>query len=144
MSSEEAAAVLVVDDDPAHSQALAKVFERAGYRARTAGDGPEALTVLKESSFDLVITDLLMPGMNGLDLLRNIRAMRPVPAVIVVTAFGEWTTYMSAMDAGAADYLNKPVRRDDILTAARKALARRGIRAPDATATGGKMGPAVS
>jgi FixJ family two-component response regulator len=52
-------------------------------------------------------------------------------AVVVLTAFGEWTTYLQAMDNGAVDYMNKPVRREDILLTVRKALARRGIRAPD-------------
>ncbi len=122
--------VLVVDDDRDHTQALAKVFERAGYSVRTAGDGQEALALFMERPFDLVITDLRMPRMNGMDLLRNIRAASPNIAVIVLTAFGEWTTYMDAMNCGCLDYVNKPVRRDDILLSARKALARRGIRVP--------------
>ena len=132
MNPEMVATVLVVDDDREHNQALAKIFERAGYRVRTAGDGQEALTILTERPFDLVITDLRMPRMNGLDLLRNIRAISPHLPVVIVTAFGEWTTYMQAMNCGCVDYLNKPVRREDILTIARKALARRGIRAPGA------------
>jgi DNA-binding NtrC family response regulator len=56
--------------------------------------------------------------------------------VIVLTAYGDWTTYMDAMDTGAADYMNKPVRREEILLAARKALARRGIRPPEARGPG--------
>lgn len=130
MNPERTPTVLVVDDDRDHSQALAKIFERAGYRVGTAGDGQEALRVLTERPFDLVITDLRMPRMNGLDLLRSIRAMSPHVPVLIVTAFGEWTTYVDAMDCGCVDYLSKPVRREDILMAARKALARRGIRAP--------------
>jgi len=122
--------VLVVDDDRGHSRALAKTFERAGYRVSTASDGQEALMILTERAYDLVITDLKMPRMNGLDLLRNIRALTPQAAVVILTAYGEWTTYMNAMDNGAVDYLNKPVRRDEILMVARKALARRGVRPP--------------
>jgi DNA-binding NtrC family response regulator len=57
--------------------------------------------------------------------------MSPEVPVLIITAFGEWHTYIEAMDCGCVDYLNKPVRRDDVLLAARKALARRGIRAPD-------------
>ncbi len=127
--------VLIVDDDRDHNRALAKIFERAGYRVRTAQDGQEALARFMERPADLVITDLRMPRMSGLDLLRNIRAMSPHIAVIIVTAFGEWTTYMEAMNCGCVDYVNKPVRRDDILLAARKALARCGIRAPAASPT---------
>ncbi len=131
MTPEQTATVLVVDDNRDHSQALAKIFQRAGYRVGTAADGQEALAILTDRPFDLVITDLRMPRMNGLDLLRSIRAMNSHAAVVVLTAFGEWTTYMDAMHSGAVDYMNKPVRRDDILTVARKALSRRGIRAPN-------------
>ncbi len=135
MNPERMPTVLVVDDDQDHGRALAKIFERAGYRVGTAGDGQEALRILTERPFDLVITDLRMPRMNGLDLLRNIRAMSPQVPVLIVTAFGEWTTYIEAMECGCVDYLSKPVRRDDILMAARKSLARRGIRAPGVSAT---------
>ena len=136
--------VLVVDDDRKHTQALAKTFERAGYRVSTANDGQEALMILTERAYDLVITDLKMPRMNGLDLLRNIRALTPQAAVVILTAYGEWTTYMNAMDSGAVDYMNKPVRREEILMVARKALARRGIRGPDVARTSsGEAGPAV-
>jgi len=122
--------ILVVDDDRDHSKALAKIFERAGYRVSTASDGQEGLMILTERAYDLIITDLKMPRVNGLDLLRNIRALSPQAAVVILTAYGEWTTYMNAMDSGAVDYLNKPVRREDILMVARKALARRGIHVP--------------
>ena len=134
MTPERTATVLVVDDNAEHGQALAKIFERAGYRVSTAGDGEEALRVLVEQPFDLILTDLRMPRMNGLDLLRNIRALNSDVPVLIITAFGEWTSYIEAMDCGCVDYLSKPVRRDDILLAARKALARRGIHIPrDAT-----------
>lgn len=135
MNAVEVPTVLVVDDDHDHSQALAKVFERAGYCVCTARDGQEALTILTERPFDLVITDLRMPRMNGLDLLRSIRAMSPQAAVVIITAFGEWSSYIEAMGCGCMDYLSKPLHREDILLAARKALARRGIRAPDPSAT---------
>jgi DNA-binding NtrC family response regulator len=123
--------ILLVDDDPNHSEALAKTLEQAGYRVRTAGDGHEALNLLGQEPVDLVITDLRMPRMHGLDLLRSIQAMSPEVAVIVLTAHGEWTTYLNAMNSGAVDYLNKPARRQDILMTIRKALARKGIRAPN-------------
>jgi len=130
MNPERMPTVLVVDDNRDHSQALAKIFERAGYHVRMADDGQEALRILTERPFDLVITDLRMPHMNGLDLLRSVRAMSAHMPVLIVTAFGEWTTYIDAMNCGCVDYLSKPVRRDDVLLAARKALARRGIRVP--------------
>lgn len=122
--------ILLVDDDPEHNVALVKVLERAGYSVDSAGDGPEALSKLMNQSFDLIITDLSMPRMSGLDLLRGIHTFDPQVGVIVVTAFGEWTSYVDAMNIGAADYMSKPVRRQDLLVAIEKALARRGIRVP--------------
>ncbi|HSD51405.1 MAG TPA: response regulator [Candidatus Methylomirabilis sp.] len=134
MTPERTPTVLVVDDNAEHGQALAKTLKRAGYRVSTAGDGEEALRILVDRPFDLVLTDLRMPRMNGLDLLRNMRALNPNVPVLIITAFGEWTSYIEAMDCGCVDYLSKPVRRDDILLATRKALARRGIQVPrDAT-----------
>jgi DNA-binding NtrC family response regulator len=131
MSAERTPQILVVDDDRDHGEAIGKTFERAGYGVTTADNGQEALRILMERKFDLVVTDLLMPRMNGLELLRSIRAMSPHLSVLIMTAFGEWTTYIQAMDCGCVDYLSKPMRRTDLLMAARKALARRGIRTPD-------------
>lgn len=132
---EGAATVLVVDDDRDHREALAKVFERAGYCVCTACDGQEALTIVAERHFELIVTDLCMPRLNGLQFLRRARVMNPQAAVIVITAFGEWSTYVEAMDCGCADYMSKPVRRVGLLLAARKALARRGISAPGVSST---------
>jgi two-component system, NtrC family, response regulator AtoC len=131
MNRERSPSVLLVDDDLAHTQALVKILKDAGYQVSTAGDGHDALTILMQRPFDLVITDLKMPRKSGLDLLRSIRGMSPDIPVVVITGFGEWTTYMQAMNIGAVDYLNKPARRHDILLTIRKALARRRIRSPD-------------
>jgi DNA-binding response OmpR family regulator len=131
MNTERIPWVLLVDDDPSHNQAMAKILEQAGYCVCAAGNGEEALVLFSGRPFDLVITDLQMPRQSGLELLRSIRAQDPQVAVVVLTAFGEWTTYVQAMDSGAVDYMNKPVRREDILLTIRKALARRGLRAPD-------------
>ncbi len=128
--------LLLVDDDREHAQALGKILGDAGCLVITAGDGHEALVILKDQPVDLVITDLKMPRKNGLDLLREIRAMSADIPVVVITAYGEWTTYLQAMNIGAVDYLTKPVRRHDILLTIRKALARRGIQPPDISSSG--------
>ena len=125
--------VLVVDDDRGHCLILTTIFERAGYRVRCAYDGQDALAALLEWPADLVITDLRMPRMGGMELLRSIRALDPRIAVAVVSAFGEWETYMDAIELGAVDYLSKPVSRDAILEMARRVLRQRGIPAPNAT-----------
>jgi DNA-binding NtrC family response regulator len=116
--------ILLVDDGPEHNVAMMKVLERAGYNVASAADGHEALSKLMNQPFDLVITDLLMPRMSGLDLLRSIKATQPGVGVIVLTAFGEWTSYVEAMNIGAEEYLNKPVRRTDLLLAVQNALGR--------------------
>ena len=135
MNPEEAPTILLVDDDWDHNQALAKTLEGAGYRVRTAGDAPAALSILRVGSCDAVITDLLMPRQSGLELLRTIRSLRPHLPVVVLTAFGDWTSYVQAMDAGAMAYLTKPVQREDLLASLRKTLAHRGIRAPGGGST---------
>jgi len=131
MSPGETPMILLVDDDRDHNQALAKTLERAGYRVITAGDVSAALSILRVRSCDAVITDLRMPRQSGLELLQSIRALRPQLPVVVLTVLGDWTSYVQAMDAGAVDYLTKPVGRQDLLTTLRKVLARRGLRAPD-------------
>jgi len=123
--------LLLVDDDQEHAQALGRILGEAGCLVTTATDGHEALVILMDQPVDLVITDLKMPRKSGLDLLREIRAKSPDIPVVVITAYGEWTTYLQAMNIGAVDYLTKPVRRHDILLTIRKALARRGIHPPD-------------
>jgi DNA-binding response OmpR family regulator len=128
--------LLLVEDDREHAQALVKILGDAGYQVTTAADGHAALVILMEQAFDLVITDLKMPRKSGLDLLREIRAMNPDIPAVVITAYGEWTTYLQAMNIGAVDYLTKPVRRHDILLTIRKALARQGIRAPGISSSG--------
>jgi len=133
--------LLLVEDDREHAQALVKILGDAGCVVTTATDGHEALVILMDQPFDLVITDLKMPRKSGLDLLREIRDMSPDIPVVVITAYGEWTTYLQAMNIGAVDYLTKPVRRHDILLTIRKALARRGIRPPDtSSASSGEEG----
>ncbi len=127
--------LLLVEDDREHAQALVKILGDAGCLVTTAADGHEALVILMDQPLDLVITDLKLPRKSGLDLLREIRAMSPDIPVVVITAYGEWTTYLQAMNIGAVDYLTKPVRRHDILITIRKALARRGIRPPDSSSS---------
>ncbi len=131
MDPEGTPKVLVVGDNPDHNQALTQILELAGYHVTVVGDAQEALAVLTEQPSDVVVTDLRLPGVGGLDLLRCIRAINRNLPVVVTTRLGDWTTYMEAMGSGAVDYLSKPVQSDDILMTVRRALARRGVRPPD-------------
>jgi DNA-binding NtrC family response regulator len=101
--------VLVVEDDESLRRVMQVQLERAGYKTAVSGDVPEALEILRLETQDVVITDLNLPGMSGLDLLKRIRAEYPETATIMVTAFGTVESAVDAMKAGAYDYLTKPV-----------------------------------
>jgi len=106
--------VLVVDDDESLRRVTQVELEQAGYEVSVAADGDSAMAILQKSGQDLVLTDLKMPGMSGLDLLRRIRREYPDIVVIMLTAFGSVDTAVEAMKVGAYDYITKPVRSDEL------------------------------
>jgi two-component system NtrC family response regulator len=114
--------ILVVDDDESLRWVTAAQLRQAGYHVAAAADGQEALRMMEESAPELVITDLKMPGMSGLDLLRAIRAAYPEVIVVVVTAFGTVETAVAAMKAGAYDYITKPVNQEELLLTVNRGL----------------------
>lgn len=101
--------ILIVDDEANARSALSELLSGEGYQVETAADGFKALRKLAEQRPHLVLTDLKMPGMNGLDLLRKMREQDPGVIVVVMTAFGAVETAVAAMRHGAADYLTKPL-----------------------------------
>jgi len=121
--------VLVVDDSREHREALARIFGRHGYRVTAAADGAEALQALGEGDIDLVVTDLRMPRLGGLGLLREIQKIRREIPVIIITAYGDSVSAVEAAGWGAAAFLQKPIRRDQILGVAARALGVRGSHA---------------
>ena len=135
---EPGASVLVVDDDAAVSQVLAALLVQDGIEAACAASGGEALELLAARGFDLVITDLRMPGMDGLQLLEQASRKFPEVPVIMLTAHGTVPLAVEAMKAGAADFVLKPFDRQEILYAVRKALAAAPRAAP--LAQGGLVG----
>jgi two-component system NtrC family response regulator len=104
--------ILVVDDDESLRRVTQVQLEQAGYAVTTAADVPHALAILEKAPQDLVITDLKMPGLSGVDLLKRIRAEYPEVIVILVTAFGTVESAVEAMKLGAYDYITKPVNAD--------------------------------
>jgi len=122
--------VLVVDDEPQITRVLKTVLSSQGYQVRTAAEAESALSSLNEWHPELVITDLYMPRMNGVELCRRIRAMSAVP-IIVLSVKGEERTKVEALDSGADDYVTKPFGTDELLARVRAALRRRGTAAPD-------------
>jgi len=118
--------ILVVDDDREHREALGRTFGRHGYRVTAAADGAEALRILAEADIDLVITDLRMPRVGGLALLREIQQNHPGIPVVIITAYGDSISAVEAAGWGATAFLQKPIRRDQILGVAARALSVRG------------------
>jgi two-component system response regulator PilR (NtrC family) len=108
-------AILVADDEPGVRESLAEVLRDAGYVVHAAADGAGALTALEQQEFAVVVTDLRMPGADGLTVLRRAREVSPQTLVVVMTAHGSVDTAVEALRAGAADYILKPVVFDDLL-----------------------------
>ncbi|WP_433928136.1 sigma-54-dependent transcriptional regulator [Sorangium cellulosum] len=120
--------VLVVDDEASARSGLEKLLRQEGYAVDAAADGAEALEVAAERPPDVVVTDLKMPKMDGMALLGKLREQDPSLPVIVVTAFGDVTSAVQAMRAGAEDYLTKPVDFDALLLSIERALERSALR----------------
>lgn len=123
----KAAHILVVDDEVNIRNALVTMLEKKGYRVRGAGTGEEALRHLDETRPNLVITDLRMPGIGGMEFLRRLKAKWPDTEVVVMTAFGSIDTAVEAMRLGAHDYLTKPIDRERFTVIVEKALERHAL-----------------
>ncbi|MBN1946135.1 MAG: sigma-54-dependent Fis family transcriptional regulator [Bradymonadales bacterium] len=119
--------ILLVEDDTSHLEALVRVFAHENLATDCAHSGEEALRMVGAKQYDLIIADLMMPGMSGLDLLKAVRALSPETEVIVMTAFGTIELAVDAMRAGAYDFISKPIKRAQILKAARRALEKQAL-----------------
>src|SRR5262245_27600416 len=123
----EPANILVADDDPGLRESLERTLAREGYRVVVASDGQAALERLQGGGVDLVLTDLKMPGLSGIELLRAAKAIAPDVDVILLTAFGTIEVAVKAMKDGAYDFLTKPVQRAQLQRVIRQALERRDL-----------------
>ena len=124
-TASEKSRVLVVDDEPQITRVLRTVLSSQGYQVRTAGEGEAAMSNFNEWRPELVITDLYMPHMDGVELCRRIRAVSNVP-IIVLSVKGEERSKVEALDSGADDYVTKPFGIDELLARVRAALRRSG------------------
>jgi two-component system KDP operon response regulator KdpE len=129
METMESSRVLVVDDEPQITRVLKTVLSSQGYQVRTAAEGESALTNFKEWAPELVITDLYMPHMDGVELCRRIREVSSVP-IIVLSVKGEERSKVEALDSGADDYVTKPFGIDELMARVRAALRRGSGGAP--------------
>ncbi len=117
--------ILIVDDDKAFRFATVALLNDEGYAVTAAATGEEARRIIDGQSFDLIISDLVMEGMNGIDLLQHITATNPDALIMMVTGFGSVQTAVEAMRLGAYDYLTKPCNNDELVIKVRRALEER-------------------
>jgi len=140
--------VLVVDDEPSIRAQLEESLQEAGYTTRSAGDGREAAELALQHSFDLCLSDIRMPSMSGIELLRRLRETSPETMFVLMTAFGSLDTAIEALRLGAVDYLVKPFQNDELLARVRRLAEHRSLvlenrnlrRAVDAGAPRGILG----
>ena len=114
--------ILVVDDDRAMRLALAESLESCGYDITAAENGREALERFRKGKFDLVVTDMKMPGMTGIEVLRGVKELSPEMPVILITAYGTVGTAVEAMKEGAAEFIMKPFSLDDLEAVVKRVL----------------------
>ena len=119
--------VLVVDDDRANQESVARIFQREGLATLAASNGQEALEHLRRPEVAVVVTDLMMPGIDGQELLKTARAMRPDVEVVLMTAYATVETAVGAMKDGAYDFITKPLKRHSLVKAVQKALEKQAL-----------------
>ena len=115
--------ILVVDDDATVSEVVARYLERDGYAVETVGDGRRALDRALADPPDLVVLDLMLPGMDGLEVCRRLRALAPVP-IVILTARGQESDRIVGLDLGADDYVAKPFSTKELVARVRAVLRR--------------------
>src|SRR3954468_10124536 len=122
------ATILVVEDDTAMRTFLREALEEEGYAVEAVAGGRSGIERVQRGGVDLVVSDVKMPDLDGLDMLREIKAVSPSPHVITITAFGSIDTAIRAVKLGAFDYITKPFEVDQLLLSVDKALAERALR----------------
>ncbi|MBL8138529.1 MAG: sigma-54-dependent Fis family transcriptional regulator [Acidobacteria bacterium] len=125
--------ILVIDDEEIMREILETLLTREGYRVRLAASGPEGLEVVRSTPIDAVIVDVMMPGMDGLQVLDAIHDIDDELPVLMITAFASMETAVTAMKKGAFDYITKPFKNDEVLVVLNNAVERRRLVAENVT-----------
>src|SRR4030042_1857409 len=120
--------ILVVDDEESMRHMLSLILKREGYEVQAIGKGSEALHLVDSQTFDFILSDVVMPEMNGLALLQALKEKKIEATVIMMSAYGNLETAVEAMKRGAYDYISKPFKPDEILLTLRKAEERENLR----------------
>ena len=125
---EPKARILAVDDEPVVLDSFRKILVLAGFNVDTVENGPEALGLIQRRDYDFVFTDLKMPGMDGVEVVKAVRHLRPDVDVAVITGYGTIETAVETMQHGAVDYVQKPFTEEELVEFAKKLLIRRQAR----------------
>lgn len=121
------ALIHLIDDEPIIHDVLGQILETEGYSVEISSSGEEALKKFEEQKFDLILLDLLMPGINGLEALKQIKKIDPEAMVIIITAYASVESALAAIKMGAYDYIQKPFKNDELLMTIRRALEHRRL-----------------
>ena len=121
------ARVLVIDDDPGVRESMTRMLRSAGYTVQAAASGDEGFELARADGFDVILSDMRMPGLSGIDVLRKLRDVRVDASFIIMTGFGTVETAVEAMKLGAIDFVQKPFFRDELLMRVRSAVDRRQL-----------------
>lgn len=114
--------LLIVEDEDTLCQSLQRVFVREGYEVDMAASAEDAFKILEEKSYDLIITDIILPGISGIELLTKYRKKNPSQKVIIITAYATVSTAVESIKVGASDFIIKPLIHDEMKRAVRKVL----------------------
>ena len=119
--------ILIIDDDTAVRESIERMLRSAGYTVRTAANGEEGFAVAKGGAFDVILSDMRMPGLSGLEVLKQLREQHVDSVFMIMTGFGTMDTAIEAMQLGAVDFVQKPFFRDELLMRVRAAADRRQL-----------------
>lgn len=116
--------LLIVEDEDTLCESLKRVFVREGYEVDIAGSAEDAFTLLEHTTYDLIITDIILPGISGIELLTRYKERNRDQKVIIMTAYASLETAVEAIKAGACDFIVKPLMHDEMKRVVRKALGK--------------------
>ena len=119
--------VLIIDDEPSVRSTLEMLLKSEGHEPHVADDGQQALERISKQEFDVVLLDIRMPGLSGIDVLKTLQDDFPETSVVMVTAVADMATAVETMKLGAYDYITKPFDLDDVLMTVRRAFERRNF-----------------
>lgn len=126
-TNEKKESILIIDDDESTRKSLTLIFSKKGYEVETVETGREALEKVKEKFFNLVLVDIKLPDMEGIDLIVPLKEIHPDMAVIMVTAFASMETVMRALNLGASAYITKPLNMEEVFVTVRENLEKQGL-----------------